>query len=182
MQVGYLSGTATGFLVNEVVQICFATTGTKGDPGDIGPTGPTGPSSIPVMGEIYFERGIEKRSLEAGLSHFLNVSSSLTSSGHFDMSEDGRIRYVGNDSKLCQCTFFVSMKLDVENSREFVFAIYKNGISVSNFFHKNNTDFLSVNFHKLLSLQQNDYLELHVTTNSSTNIDIQNFSITILGN
>ena len=181
LQVGYLSGTTNAFVINEVVQICFATTGTQGVPG---PTGPTGPASIPVLGEIYFEKiGGEisfDRSLENGVPHFLNPNTILTSSPHFDMPAPGRIRYLGEEAKLCSCTFFLAVRLDNDVSREFIFSIQKNGIPISKFFHKNNDDFLSINFHKVILLEKNDYIELHVTSNSPTNFAIQNFSICIL--
>lgn len=184
LQVGYLSGTTNAFMVNEVVQICFATTGTQGDPG---PTGPTGPASVPVLGEIYFERGDFlslnfDRNLENGVPHFLNPSTVLTASPHFDIPESGRIRYLHGDSKLCTCTFFLATRLENALSREFVFSIRKNGTAISKFFHKNDSDFLSINFHKVIFLVSNDYLELHVTSNSNTRIDIQNFIISIFGN
>ena len=177
LQVGYLSGTTNSFMVNEVVQICFATTGTQGVPG---PTGPTGPASVPVLGEIYYENesGNFDRSLQVGIPHFLNPNTILTSSPHFDMPAPGRIRYLGGDSKLCNCTFFLAARLD-NMAREFVFSIHKNGIPISKFFHKNNDDFLSIYFHKVVLLENNDYIELHVTSNSPTNFTIQNFSISI---
>ena len=181
LQVGYLSGTTNAFMVNEVVQICFATTGTQGDPG---PTGPTGPASVPVLGEIYFERADFlslnfDRNLENGVPHFLNPNTILTSSPHFEMPAAGRICYLG-DTKLCTCAFFLSMMLESEFSIQLIFYIHKNGVPISQFFHKNNSDFLSINFHKVILLENNDYIELHVTSNSPTNFAIQNFSISIL--
>ena len=178
LQVGYLSGTTNSFMVNEVVQICFATTGTQGDPG---PTGPTGPASVPVLGEIYYENesGNFDRSLQLGIQHFLNPNTILTSSPHFDMPDPGRICYLG-DTKLCTCAFFLSMMLENEFSKQLIFYIHKNGVPISKFFHKNNSDFLSINFHKVILLENNDYIELHVTSNFPTNFAIQNFSISIL--
>lgn len=180
LPVSYISGTTDSFRVDDILQVCFATTGTKGDQGDTGPTGPPGANFI---GEIYFEknkREIIERKLEVGVPHFLNPLTVLTSSSHFDMPVNGRIRYLAEKARICHCSFFVSLKLELDMRQDFIFHIYKNGFPIANFFHKSNGDFLLINFHKVVSLQANDYLELHVSSNSITKIDIQNYNITIL--
>jgi hypothetical protein len=185
LQVGYLSGTANSFHVDDILQICFATTGIKGDQGPTGPTGPTGirgdqgaPGiAVNILGEIYFEKKDNSktlRTLESNIPHFVDPNTVLTSSSHFDMPENSRIRFLG-ERRLCKISIFLKFKVENNISQEFLFEIRKNGISAAKFY----SDILTCSFNKLLVLETKDYLELHVTSTDCTNIDIQHFSIIV---
>lgn len=137
------------------------------------------PSCVP-MGEIAFCNIVTPYSLTLTTQNtyyliapvtVLDSNNSEFVSNKFDMPSNGRLRYIGASTEKFHCAFsFCSAAATAGNN--YRSAVYKNGIVDNTFFnidYNTNNTYVSVAFHKVFELAQNDYLELFITDLSSNN-------------
>lgn len=129
----------------------------------------------PPMGEIYMQGNSTATTIGTAGSYVkaLGTSTLTPESHHFDMPSNNRLRYTGTKTKMFHVAFTISYKISSGNNQEVRMKIYKNGSDITASLIKdtmrNSSDVNSSAIHVMVSMAQNDYLELYLTNQTSTN-------------
>lgn len=127
-----------------------------------------------TAGKIYsLDRGSVTVITTANVFEVISGTSVLAShAGWFDMPQQGRLRYVGAQTKRFKLEASISGST-VANAKRFDFTLHKNGAScltcTSRSYFANSTQFDEISIIGIFELAQNDYIEIQVTNIADTN-------------